>query len=188
MTSTPATAFNDSRAPFALAVEHFDHQLARFASRLDEILACEGEALAVRIIGVEGHDRNAGLQDAIDDRRQCVTRHRGDRKTIHLAHQRLDLADLRVRVGARRPDELGVDLVIGGGLLHPSLHERREFVRDVMVRYIEIERLARIDLRLDAVRQREIAELLRRLRRQWGDDDRDRENGWFQIHCFLLPL
>ena len=43
---------------------------------LDEILPSEGKTLAVRIVGVVGDDRNAGLENAVDYRPQRVARNR----------------------------------------------------------------------------------------------------------------
>ena len=143
----------------ALAAKNLGHQLAGFDAGLDKILAGKGQALAVRIVGVEGHNRNAGGQHAVDHRRKRVGGNRRDRQTIHLAHQGLDLADLAVGIRADRADELRVDLVLLGATLHAGLHERREFIGDVVVGDVDVERLAGVDLGLDALGQLEIGKL-----------------------------
>ena len=159
------------------------HQLAGLAPRLDEVLTGEGEPLAVGIVGVEGHDGDARLQDAIDDRPERVARDRRYRQPVHLAHQRLDLADLVVGVGARGTDEDRVHLVRRAGLLDAGLDERGELVGDVMVGDIDVERLAGLDFRLDPIGEREVAELGCGIARERRHSDRRGEEDGSKFHC-----
>ena len=119
-TSMPGNVFRASRAPFSRSSDHWAAAsmvvirtlplpssilpISLPASRPDWTRSCPAKAsrLAVRIVGVEGHDRNARLENAVDHRPERVARDRRDRQAVHLAHQRLDLADLRCRRWRRR--------------------------------------------------------------------------------------
>ncbi|WP_246672403.1 hypothetical protein [Mesorhizobium sp. B3-1-6] len=84
--------------------------------------------------------------------------------------------------GADRADELRADLVLGRRPLHAGLHERREFVRDVMVGNVDVERLACGDLGLDAIGEREIGELGLGMRERGQQAERRRENDVSDFH------
>ena len=95
-------------ATLPLPFEQLDRLLAEDPAGREIVDAVEGDALRLRRVGVPGHDRNAGVDRAVDRVGQEVAVERRDRDAVDaLRDERLEDLFLLQLVGAGRARSTG---------------------------------------------------------------------------------